>query len=229
MSGITKLPEMLIGLAAKHSYFGDMLKVQMLSWEFGNSPPSYSFAPAIGLIDAAVEKAGGDAKEVFFAGLAGEDDFESLKEMAAAKSEILFPGVLYGWESKEKALEFLGSLEADGRQRVIYKANTKVVSAAAVNLVCHRMSATVESHAVEDNINVFELKDTENPLKEKLGTSVAEWKGKVEAALEAAAAAAAAATDAAANPPAEEEKKEGEGEGEEKKEGEGEGEEKKDE
>lgn len=190
----------------------------MLSHEFGKDAP-FSFAPVIGLMDAAVEKAGGDAKEAWFAGMVGEHDFEALKEMAAAKAEILFPGVMYGWESKEKAVEFLGSLgehAGDGETKVLYKANTKVASAAAVNLVCHRMSGTVESHAVEDNINVFELKDTEAPLKEKLSSSYAEWKDKVGPALEAAAAAAAAAaTPAAEEPKAEEEKKEGE---EEKKE-----------
>lgn len=185
----------------------------MLSHEFGNDS-AFSFAPIVGLMDAAVEKAGGEAKEVFFAGLVGEHDFEALKEMAGAKEEILFPGVMFGWESKEKAIEYLATLgeNASGCTKVLYKANTKVSSAASCNLVCHRMSANVESHAVEDSINVFELKDTEAPLKEKLTASYAEWKEKVGPALEAAAAAKAAA----ANPPAadetpkEEEKKEGE-------------------
>jgi len=72
----------------------------MLGWEFkwDSAPPeSYCFAGAHGLMCAAVEKAETEEKEVWFSGLVGADDFDSLKEMAEAKSFILFPGLLMGW------------------------------------------------------------------------------------------------------------------------------------
>jgi len=85
----------------------------MLGWEFkfdGTPPDSHCFAGAIGLMDAAIEKTAGEEKDVWFSGLVGEDDFASLKEMATAKSNILFPGVMMGWEDKEKAISHLATL-----------------------------------------------------------------------------------------------------------------------
>lgn len=55
------------------------------------------------MMNAAIEKSGGDAKEVWFAGMVGELDWEELQDMATNKSNILFPGVMMGWDSKETA------------------------------------------------------------------------------------------------------------------------------
>ena len=96
-----KLPELILGMSVKHPYFGDIMKAQMLAWEFKTeSPPeSYCFATSHSLMSAAIDKAGGDSKEVWFSGLVGVDDFEELTEMATNKAEILFPGVFMGWDS----------------------------------------------------------------------------------------------------------------------------------
>lgn len=74
ISGLKKIPELLLALSAKHPYFGDICKAQMLGWEFKidtKPPESYCFASATGLMDAAIEKSGGEEKEVWFSGLVG--------------------------------------------------------------------------------------------------------------------------------------------------------------
>ena len=144
--------------------------------------------------------------------------------MAEGKMDILFPGVLKGWDSKETALQYLATLGGEAKNethKVLYHANTSVVSAAG-NLMTHRYSAKVDSHKVVDNINEFELTEQENPLKHHLSANYSEWKDKLPAALEALKAVVAPAEEEKKEGEGEEEKKEGEGEGEEKKEGEGE-------
>lgn len=116
MSGFNKLPQLLLTLAARYPFFGDIVRAQLLAYEFRHDrtdkPASFCFAPAIGLMDAAVEKAeeAAEPSEVWFSGLVGDADLESLQEMASSKSEILFPGVLYGWNTKENAIANLATL-----------------------------------------------------------------------------------------------------------------------
>jgi len=159
---------------------------------------------------AGVEKEAGESKEVWFSGLVGADDFLSLGEMATAKAEILFPGVIAGWSSKEDATSYLATLgsEAPNAKKVIYHATTTLYSGAK-NLFGHRYSAKIESLTDTDNINVIELSEVEAPLKAKLSASYAEWKDKVGPALEALKA-VAPVVEAAAETPAEEPKAEGE-------------------
>ena len=100
-------------------------------------------------MDAAVESAeeSAEEKEVWFSGLVGDYDFESLKEMAASKEEIFFPGILYGWESKANALAHLKTQGEHAYQlvhKVLYHANTKAVAAAGgVHLLVTRYSAII--------------------------------------------------------------------------------------
>jgi len=104
---------MLLHASQKFPYFGDVCKAQTVGWEFtpeGDDANKWAFAGASALMAAGVEKSAGEAKEVWFSGLVGEDDFLSLKEMAEAKSEIIFPGVIAGWDKKEDALSHLATL-----------------------------------------------------------------------------------------------------------------------
>ena len=188
MSGFTKLPELLLTLAVKYPFFGDLVKAQLLAYEFRHDrtdkPASFCFAPAIGLMDAAVEKAeeSAEAKEVWFSGMVGDADLESLQEMVKSKSEILFPGVLYGWDSKENALSYLATLSGENAQndvhRVIYKAKTKAVPIAGVNLVVHRYSAKVGKHSLDGNINFIDLEEISKPLKANVSSNFSTWKQK---------------------------------------------------
>lgn len=53
----------------------------MLAWEFRHNidpPKSFSFGGVNGVMGAAIDKVGGDEKEVWFSGLVGADDFEEL-------------------------------------------------------------------------------------------------------------------------------------------------------
>lgn len=136
-------------------------------------------------MDGGVElaEAAGESKKVFFSGFAGEDDFESLKAMAEGKSEILFPGVIAGWATKEEAL---AAVEGQGTQgdnltKVLYEAETKLVSSVHCRLFVHRYSAKVDKLELVDGVQCFTLAELETPLKAKLATSIKEWKEKLEA------------------------------------------------
>lgn len=148
-----------------------------------DKPASFCYAPAIGLMDAAVEKAeeAAEAKDVWFSGLVGDADLESLKEMAKNKSEILFPGVLYGWDTKENALSHLATLGENANNvvhKVLYKAKTKAVPVAKVHLVVHRYSAKVTSSSLDGTINHFDLSEISAPLKAQVSTNFTEWAEK---------------------------------------------------
>jgi hypothetical protein len=186
--GFGNLPTLLLALSVKHPFFGDVVKAQLINWEFNfesNKPSEKQFLAAVGLMDAGVElaEASGEAKKVFFSGFAGEDDFESLKGMAEAKSDILFPGVIAGWATKEEAVAALAGQgeQGSGLTKVIYEAETKVVSSVHCRLFVHRYSATLEKLELVDGIQVISLKELESPLKSKLSSSIKEWKAKLEA------------------------------------------------
>jgi len=124
--------------------------------------------------------------------------------MATAKANLLFPGVLSGWSSKEDATSHLATLgiEKTSLKRVIYHATTSVTESAK-NLFVHRYSATLESLEEKDNITNIELKEVEAPLKTLLSANYSEWKDKVGPALAALTAVAPVAEET----PAAEDKK----------------------
>jgi hypothetical protein len=185
--GFGNLPTLLLALSVKHPFFGDVVKAQLINWEFNyesDKPSELQFLAAVGLMDAGVElaEAAGTATKVFFSGFAGEDDFASLTGMAEAKSDILFPGVIAGWATKEEAVAALVGQGEQGSDltKVIYEAETKVVSSVHCRLFVHRYSATLEKLELVDGIQVITLKELEAPLKSKLSASIKEWKAKAE-------------------------------------------------
>lgn len=124
--GLDKIGEMLTMCAIKYPMFGDLVKAQLMKFEFNSEcGGETTLAAAAGLIGAHVSAGATASKETWFSGLVGGDDFDELTEMATRKDEILFPGMMTGWASKEQALEHLGSLTGDGK-RVIYHATTNV-------------------------------------------------------------------------------------------------------
>merc|ERR1719197_1375079 len=115
--------------------------------------------------------------------------------MAENKADILFPGVMMGWSSKETATEYLGTLGTNcggGYKKVLYHANTAVV-ANACQLMTHRYSAKVDSIKEEGGIQNIELTELEAPLKAHLSSSHKEWAEKLAGALEERKKAAEAA------------------------------------
>ena len=81
--GMGNLPSMLLRITAKNEYVGDLMKAQVLKWEFNfdDKPDAMEYAKAAGMMSAAVAGAEekGDSKECFFAGCAGEQDWEALQ------------------------------------------------------------------------------------------------------------------------------------------------------
>jgi len=124
--GLDKMGEMLTMCAIKYPFFGDLVKAQLMKFEFNSEcGGETTLAAAAGLIAAHVSAGATASKEAWFSGLVGGDDFDELTEMATRKDEILFPGMMTGWADKEQALAHLGSLTGDGK-RVIYHATTNI-------------------------------------------------------------------------------------------------------
>ena len=65
-------------------------------------------------MSAAVRTAEKEARETWFSGLVGEDDFQSLNEMVAGERPILLPGVIIGWSDEQSAVHALNKLESNG-------------------------------------------------------------------------------------------------------------------
>ena len=111
------------------------------------------FAKAAGMMSAAVAGAEekGDEKECFFAGCVGEQDWEALNDMVTKNdTEIMFPGVIAGWDSEENARKYLKDAGAHADQnvtKVIYVMTTKSVSAVKCRQFCNRLSGKIESIA----------------------------------------------------------------------------------
>ena len=209
--GAGNLAALLMRLSVTKPYFGDLVRYACVNWEFnykGKKPQNLEFAAA------AVEAAELSEKDVWFSGWAGAEDLLSLKELAAEKGDILFPGVIAGWGDEAAALKAHG--EYNGKQsahKVLYKIKTKVCSAVVCREFVNRLSAKVDAHELKDGVNVFTLTPVEVDVK-----TLEEWKAK----LEALAAAAAAPKEEPKEEAKEGEAKEGdapaEGEGEKKEE-----------
>uniref|UniRef100_A0A7S3CU34 Uncharacterized protein n=1 Tax=Strombidium rassoulzadegani TaxID=1082188 RepID=A0A7S3CU34_9SPIT len=208
--GFKNFPKLLLKQTTVNPYFGDLVKSDAIHFEFAavekggllsvKMPPLNpmalmkagaapgAFAGAAGLLSSAVNSAEGAEKDVFFAGFIGENDLESLKGIAEAKGPIMFPGVIGGWESEEKALKTLDGVEASGDQKlskVLYKIKTSVVSAVVCRHFVSRLHATVDKLEEKDGVQVVDLT---SKAEEKL--TVEDWLKKKDAPAEAPAAAA---------------------------------------
>lgn len=92
--GWANVPALFIRQATVNPYWGDLVKAQLVQWEFnqgGKEPSGKEWLGAAGLITSALATAAGEEKEVWLSGHVGADDFESLKGMAES-GPILFPG-----------------------------------------------------------------------------------------------------------------------------------------
>lgn len=179
-SGWANLPKLLLQQATVNPYFGDLVKADTIHFEFiavkqggfgfpklpnplgllkkGAAPGA--LAGAASLISVCVNYCENNEKEVFFAGWAGKDDMVSLKEIANEKGKIMFPGVLSGWDSQEKALKSLDGFEGEGKQpvsKVVYKIKTKVHSAVVCREFVTRLRATVQNLEEKDGVTHIEL------------------------------------------------------------------------
>merc|ERR1712072_475363 len=140
-SGFANLPKLLLAQCVKNPYFGDLVKMQVIRWEFEyvevtgmlgvplkipqvplpavpgipndqfGGPIEANLAGAAGMIGASIDASEGDAKEIWWSGYHGDDDMEALKEIAAAKGGIFFPGWVCAWASKDEAKTALGTPE----------------------------------------------------------------------------------------------------------------------
>jgi hypothetical protein len=125
------------------------------------------------LISVCVNYCENTEKEVYFAGWAGKDDMESLQEIAKDKGKIMFPGVLSGWDSEEKALKSIEGFSGEGKQavsKVVYKIKTKVHSAVVCREFVTRLRATIQNLEEKDGVTHIELAEQNF----EFGT-VAEW------------------------------------------------------
>jgi len=180
--GWENLPGLFLRTSTVYPYFGDLIKTNALKWEFGytdDKPDNMDFAGAAALISTAVQSAESAETEVFFAGFSGDEDFLSLKELAEAKGELMFPGVVAGWDSKEAAIANMVKFEEGNLQKlfpIVYSIKTKAVKGVAVRQFVSRMYAKIESAEFgEDGPAVIKLAANE---PEKIFT-IEEWKAEL--------------------------------------------------
>jgi len=177
--GFENLPGLFLRTSTVYPYFGDLIKTNLLKHEFGfndDKQDNMDFAGAAALLSVAVQAAESAETEVFFAGFAGEEDFLSLKELIEAKGELVFPGLVGGFDTKEQAIANSVKFEEGNLQKllpVVYSIKTKAVKAVAVKQFVSRMHAKIESAEIsEDGPTVVKLVANE---PEKILT-IAEYK-----------------------------------------------------
>ena len=126
--GVANLPALFLRCCITQPYFGDLVKGSLLHYEFNFKGKNWREVPMpklaladlamnpLGareckpnqwagiavLVAAALEKAKSTEADVWFSGYLGEEDIKVLKEMANGDN-ILFPGWMAGWKSKDAA------------------------------------------------------------------------------------------------------------------------------
>merc|ERR1719473_187080 len=226
-SGFANLPKLLLAQCVKNPYFGDLIKSQIVKWEFeyvettgmlGVPMPKIPTVPmpkvpgvpqdqfatvdvalvgAAGMIGASIDASEGDAKDIWWSGYADEDNLETLKEIAGAQGPIMFPGWISAWASEDEAKKDLGTGEDGCGTKVIFKTNAKVLSAVVCRHFVQRLNGKLDSFEEKDGIWMGSV--TEVPFE---ADTIADWEKKKDAAP--------AAEGAAAEEKKDEEKKEGE-------------------
>lgn len=199
ISGWANFPKWLLWATTVHPYFGDLVKSDTIHFEFAAvasgalmKMPSLNplallkkgleagaFSGAASLLSVCVNYTEDTEKDVWFAGWAGDKDFESLKEISEAKGPIMFPGVLSGWDSAEAALRSLDKHEGKSDQplhKVVFSAKTNVHSGVVCRHFVCRFRATIESHEEKEGVHTFALKAQEGEAG-----SVEEWIKKRDA------------------------------------------------
>jgi hypothetical protein len=195
-SGWANFPKLLLREYTVNPYFGDLVKADSIHFEFiavkagGFNIPSLnklnpmallasgikpgSLAGAASLLSSCVNYSESDDKEVWFAGFLGEEDLGALKEIAEKKDKLMFPGIISGWDSEEKALKSLDGFDiTQSKQKlakVVYKVKTEVHSAVVCRHFVSRLRANVEKHEEKDGVHHVDLV----PQSGELGT-VKEW------------------------------------------------------
>lgn len=125
------------------------------------------------MIGASIDASEGDAKEIWWSGYHGDDDMEALKEIAAAKGPIFFPGWVCAWASKDEAKTALGTPEDGAGTKVIFKTSAKCLSAVVCRHFVQRLNGKLESFEEEEGIWVGTV--TEDPLE---SDTIADWEKK---------------------------------------------------
>lgn len=132
--GFANFPKLLLRLCTVYPFFGDLVKSDTIHFEFNTEakgmiklpplnplafikkgPSNGVYAGPAGILSYACDTAESGEKEIWFAGYAGENDYESLKGIAEAKGPIMFPGLVSGWDNQEKALKEVEG-EIEGKQ-----------------------------------------------------------------------------------------------------------------
>ena len=75
--------------------------------------------------------------------------------MVTDKAEMMFPGVIGGWDSEENAMKYLKDAGAHADQtvkKVCYVMETKSASAVKCRQWCNRLSGKIESCEEKDGV-----------------------------------------------------------------------------
>jgi len=157
-TGFANLPKLFLRCMTVHPYFGDLIKKCLIYYEFnfgdkalvplpkidlfkdprelmnGKHTEDKEWAGVAALVGCALDAAEAADTEVWFSGYLGDEDLEQLKEIAEGEN-VLFPGWVAGWKTKEEAIKNIWENNGKNKvHKVVIHTNTKCASAVVCRL-----------------------------------------------------------------------------------------------
>lgn len=193
-AGWEAVPAIFLKQATINTYWGDLVKGNIIHWEFNQKKASdHTWSGAGGFISSFLATSARADTETWFSGFVGEDDLASLTSIAA-DGAILFPGWVAGWKTEADAIAHIATLNRDDAKTTLCPVVFHVTGASALafaqcRLFSHRLEGKVSKNEKKGDNTFFDVAG--QPHNDQ---TIAEW---VAAAAAAAAEAAKPAVDPA--------------------------------
>jgi hypothetical protein len=174
-AGWEAVPAIFLKQATVNTYWGDLVKGNIIHWEFNQKKASdHTWSGAAGFISSFLATSARADTETWFSGFVGEDDLASLTAIAK-DGPILFPGWIAGWKTEADAILHIGALNKDEAKTALHPVVFHVTGASALafaqcRLFSHRLEGKVASNAKKDDNTHFEV--TGSPHNDQ---TIAEW------------------------------------------------------
>ena len=158
--GWETVPAIFLKQAIVNPYWGDLVKGNIISWEFTPKKHTDStWNAAAGYISSFIATSARTDQEAFFSGYLGDDDLASLKGIAK-DGPILFPGWIQGWKTKEEAAAYIANINVEDNKAhlnkvIFHVSNASTLGFASCRLVAHRLQGKVQENKDEDGTTLF--------------------------------------------------------------------------
>ena len=173
--GWETVPAIFLKQAIVNPYWGDLVKGNIISWEFTPKKHTDStWNAAAGYISSFIATSARTDQEAFFSGYLGDDDLASLKGIAK-DGPILFPGWIQGWKTKEEAAAYIANINVENNKAhlnkvIFHVSNASTLGFASCRLVAHRLQGKVQENKDEDGTTLFTV--TGEPHNDQ---TIADW------------------------------------------------------